>query len=336
MALCPVSVSLWESVGEGRKRPRFNSFSFSRKEPLVACRSCGFNNEVGAIWFSVLAKHSVTCRQEEMERLNEYYITSAVVNLRAFESRLMRRLHSSLTVIVTCRSAKYVQYKSRDYVLINCIVRLVSALNLKTTEKDALLRCVSRRMFFITPGMQYDLERWMLRHRKTDFKFFTTGFLIADKVSAKLAMRSMSFEVSMSAVPRGVPFLRSPVLMMNACRITITATVAVETSSRSSAVTQPVCLRSMLRVMVAPDIWPILSQGLCYFPGFRRLSYANVEEWVFHVHGSYGDEHPECYGLCKECTTRQPLSLFCSAQLACIRLAFLTRRARVLGERPYC
>ncbi|WNM87532.1 ORF20 [Fowl aviadenovirus A] len=304
-------------------------------ESLTVSRACGFHNEVGVIWFSFLLRHDPTCRQEEMERLNEYRINRAVASLRCFDNDLMRRLHSSITVLVTVRSAKFVCFKRRDYVLMNCIVRIVSALHLNRAEKAALLHYLSRRLLFITPGMKYDLESWMLARRKTDFKFYTTGFLIAEKISVKMALRSMSFEVSFSQVPSSVPFVRSPVVLMNACRVTVTATIMVETISRSSAVTQPVCLRSMLRVMVSPELWPIVSQGLCYFPGYRRLSYANVEEWVFHVHGKYGEAHPECFGQCKQCSTRQPLSLFCSAQLAYLRNVFMERRARVAGERPH-
>lgn len=296
---------------------------------VAASRACGFDNELGAIWFSFLAE----CGDgpEERDRLHEYYFSRAVANIASFEDAALRRVHRTLSSIVACRHAKTVRRGGESLHLMNCVIRLVSSAYLVPEEKERTLRAVSRRLFFLPACVVEGLRPWLARWKKEDFEFPVTGVLLRHTVGVKTALRTMSYEVSRSSVPLATPFMPAPVLHLNVSRLTVTGQIRVEKAERGSIVTQFVCLRSMLRSMVDESVWPIVSRGLCYMPAYRETSTAEYEQWVFHVHGPYKEHREECFGSCRYCRSLQPLSLFCLAQLVCLRNCFLERRARALG-----
>ncbi|QJC19264.1 ORF20 [Duck adenovirus 4] len=262
------------------------------------------------------------------------FAARAAAKISIFQSPLVYRMHENMSLISHCRCVKNVMLKGRFYFLLNCILRIQCGIELTMAEKEQLLHAISRRLFFVSPALEMECRRWL--SQRPDFSsyvFTTTGVHIKESVSLKLAMKSMSYETSFSMLPRNIPFLTMPLMFVSACRLLITGTLFVRGVTGGSILTQPVCLRSMLESMCHPAYWPIVSEGLCYLPGFRQESFPESEMWVFHVHGAYGEPHPDCKGKCMDCSLRQPVTLFHLAQLAVIRNLFLKRRARLTGNK---
>ncbi|WXH80977.1 MAG: ORF20 protein [Psittacine adenovirus 12] len=196
-------------------------------------------------------------------------------------------------------------------------------------QKRELLHAVSRRLFFISPSLRQRCSGWLSRKPYRQFHFQTSGILLRDAASMRMAIKTMSYEVSDSGIPPLFFFLPHGILFLSACRSLTSATIRVYSVAYSSVVTQPVCLRSMLKSVCDPEYWPVVSRGLCYLPGFRDKVNDGVEVWEFHVHGEYGGPHAACGGACEHCLYCQPASLFHTAQLMFLRSLFLRRRARV-------
>ncbi|AXB73048.1 hypothetical protein QKD39_gp52 [Psittacine adenovirus 1] len=231
-----------------------------------------------------------------------------------------------MVILPGCRCIKKVVYRERAFYLLNCTIRLQTAIPLDKRQKRDLLYIVSRRLFFISPSLSSRCASWLSRNAKyRQFRFVTSGLLLRDSISMRMAMKSMSYEVSHSKVPPLFRFLPHAVLFLSACRTLISATVRVPTVAFSSVVTQPVCLRSMLKTVCPPDCWSLVSRGLCYLPGYRNGVFDSIEVWEFHVHGDYCQDHHES----DDCLYYQPVSLFQTAQLMFLRNLFLRRRAHV-------
>nr|WJJ54623.1 MAG: hypothetical protein [Otus scops adenovirus] len=265
--------------------------------------------------------------------MTQLYLTRAVSQINLFHSAFLYRVHESLSTIVAVRCVRVLRWRAQEFYIVNCIIRLQCALPLYADEKGEVLHAVSRRLFFITPTLEHKCEGWLKAKRKFgDYKFVTTGLMIRSAVSLKMALRTMSYEVSDTAMPRGVPFYKRPLLFLNTCRSVMSAGIIVRTASYSSAVTQPVFMRSMLKTVCPGPYWETLSKGLCYMVGFREECTGMFEQWTFHVHGDYGEKH-DCPRNCKDCKLQQPLQLFSLAQFAVIRNLFLQRRAHVTHDR---
>ena len=254
-------------------------------------RGCGYRNECGVVWYSLLMRQGST--QETIERMMEYHILRSVMRMNTFERQIHYVWHESLYVVVSCRCARYVRLKSGPRILMNVILRLQSHLQLSEDDKTEMLRVVSRRLFYVQESLANRYRGWMIRKSKTDFKFVQTGVLLEDAACMKLALQTMSYEVSNTTVPRHLPFLPHPVLFLGACRTNVVATISLRTCTKGSPVTQPVMTRSMIKEMADPAAWTIASKGLCYLPVFRTATFMDVEEWILHIHGIYCDHHPE-------------------------------------------
>ncbi|BCZ16713.1 hypothetical protein ORF20 [Aviadenovirus bubonis] len=306
-------------------------WAFVLQELVAVARGCGFQNECGVIWFSLLVPREQIV--EEVHATTQLNLTRAVSQMNFFSSERMYRVHESLSSVICCRCVRAIRLKSGDFYIVNCIIRLQSSMQLYLDEKDETLRVISRRLFFIPPTVEEKCRQWLINKGKySDYKFLTTGLMIRYSASLKMALRSMSYEVSNTSVPREIPFYKAPVLFLNACRSVLSAGIVVRSVGYSSAVTQPVFLRSMLKAVCSEKYWGIVSRGLCYMVGFREVCTGLCEQWTFHVHGSYGEPHT-CSDSCKGCKLRQPLTLFNLAQFACIRNMFLQRRAHVTHSR---
>ena len=297
-------------------------------------RGCGYQNEYGMIWFSLLMRQGTTT-QEVLERMLEYECMRTVARIGTFDNQRHYDLHESIRAVVSCRCSKYLWLRTGGRLIVNVILRLQSHVRLSDTEKDDFLRVISRRLFYVRESLLEKCRPWIESRRKTDFVFLRTGLLLENSMALKLALQTVSYEVSSTRVPPYLPFLQHPVLYLGACRANVVATVILRTSSSGSPVTQPVFTRSMLRAVADPATWPMASKGLCYLPAFRAATFQDVEEWVIHVHGTYCDHHPD--SPCQGCTVKQPLSLQIIAQLSYLRNCMSKRRARVEGDRrsPY-
>lgn len=298
---------------------------------LASARACAFENECGVIWFSFL--YPQECSVEEAESTAELYMTRTVSRIARGEA-MLSRVVSNATFVVHCRGVKNVHCSGRDFYMLNVIIRVQAYVYLLPFEKTAILYAISRRLFYVTAAVDRLYSRWMSRRYKRNpgFKFNPSGFLLRDFCSLRLAVSSMSYETSNSKVPSSVPFLHSPILFLKPCRKTYLMSFYIKVVEGGSVLTQPVFLRSMLKSVCPSHLWEIVSRGMCYMPGFREGTYGELEQWQFHVHGSYNDEHANCFPNCNECRYRQPLSLFNSAQLIVLRNMFLTRRARVTHD----
>ena len=295
-------------------------------------RGCGYRNECGVIWYSLLMRQGSS--QETIERLMEYHILRSVMRMSAFDRQIHYVWHESLYAVVGCRCSRYVRLKTGPRILMNVILRLQSRLPLSDADKEEMLHVVSRRLFYAQESLVKKYKPWIVKKLKTDFKFVQTGVLLEDVTCMKLALKTMSYEVSVTAVPRHLPFLPHPILFLGACRSNIVATISLRTCTKGSPVTQPVITRSMIREMADPAVWPIASSGLCYLPVFRTATYMDVEEWILHIHGTFCDHHPE--DPCEGCQLRQPLPLQYIAQMCYLRNCITKRRARVEWDRKSC
>lgn len=296
---------------------------------VALTRGCGYQNECGAIWFSILVRQGPS--QEAAERMMEYHTSRSVASISLFDKPQHYLWHESLYTVVSCRCSKYLRLKTGPCVLLNVILRLQSRLPLTPAEKEEILRAVSRRLFVAREPLIEKHREWMVRKNKTDFLFVDTGLVLETGVAFRLALQSLCYEVSQTVVPEHLPFLKYPVLYLGACRTNVVATVILKTCGKGSPVTQPLMTRSMLKEMSDPACWSMVSRGLCYIPAFRTATFVDVEEWVLHVHGTYCDHHPEA--SCPGCPLRQPLPLATIAQLSYLRNCMSKRRARVEGDR---
>nr|QUS52964.1 protein ORF20 [Pigeon adenovirus 1] len=299
---------------------------------LATSRACAFANEVGVIWFSFLARQD--CPVEEAEGQAEMVLTRTLARMRQ-DHPLIGRVGSSCSFLVVCRGIKNVYWARRHYYMLNVVIRLHVCVSLLPFEKTVILRALSRRLFFVTARVEQRYLAWCRRQRRDadGFVFSPRGFLLPDVASLKLAVCSMSYEASLSSVPYDLPPFRAPTVFIRANRVTFLMSLYAKTANGGSVLTQPVCLRSMLSSMCPPSVWPIVSRGMCYLPGFRERCYGDYELWSFHVHGEYLDPHNSCFPPCESCRHRQPLSLFQCAQMVVIRNLCMTRRSRVTHDR---
>lgn len=296
-------------------------------------RGCGFQNECGAICFSVLAQQLPLPRgrcQEEIERLIEFYLIRAVLDLSEFSCAYMHQIHTGIYVTVSCRCVKYVMLRRCGLHLVcNCVVRLQSSIPISSEDKHDYLRYISRRLFNAPAPVVTSLASWMERRRKTDFQFVQTGLVLRIPACVRLALSTMSFEVSNSVVPRCVPFLTSPVTYLECCRVNVRVKMALKLKSYGSCVTQSLITRSMLLDFVPREYQEMVFRGVCYIPGHRCVTFSDLEEWTIHIHGPYCS----CLDGCDRCSLKAPMNLYYLAQLACLKLAIERRRARVTHDR---
>lgn len=259
----------------------------------------------------------------------EFHITRAVLDLQDFSCEVFRQIHAGCYVIVCCRCVKYVALRDGTNLVTNCLVRIQSTCPLSAEDKEDYLRYISRRILWVSPEMRCELSEWMARWKKTDFVFTETGLRIHTQTCVKFALKTMSFEVSNTVIPACVPYMHAPVTFLECCKVNVRVAVVMPPYRRGSPICQPVFTRSMLVDFVPPEHRELIFRGVCYIPAYRRTMYLDLEEWVLHVHGPYCC----CPSGCERCDMRQPIRLFYLAQLACLRLAMLRRRARVTHRR---
>lgn len=297
---------------------------------LSTARGCGFQNECGVIWFSALIAHN-DCTNA-IEIMNQIYLSRALREINVFDNLMFYRMQEMATYLVSCRCVRVVNIKEEGYFLVNFVIRVQCALELHHDEKDAFLRRISRTMFYFPPKVYEAGVKWLNKKKRYDFKSNADGYMIKDMRSFRMAISTLSYEVSCTALPRSIPFLRTPILFIGPCRSTVMACMSVETSTSSSTVTQPVMLRSMLKEHCDPAVWPIVSKGLCYMPINREQCVGGYETWSIHIHGEFSLTHVYCDNNCtgcRKCAHHQPISLFNLAQLKYLKTLFLHRRARV-------
>lgn len=295
---------------------------------IPTVRGCGFKNECGVIWFSLLLPAD-TCLQE-IEAVTQIYLTRAVTQLAMLPSALYFRLHDNLTVLTTCKYSRRLTINNQQHYIINCILRIQCTFDLYQKEKEDFLHCLSRRLFYVSGSLYNEAKEWMIRKKKWDeYIFHTAGYLIKTFRCLKMALSTMSYEASCTTIPNYVPFSRTPIIYINYCRTTMMACILVKGFKHSSTVTQPIVFRDMLKPFCPDYIWPLVSRGMCYIPLHREESFKGFETWCIHIHGNFTSEHVLCPRDCKECLKKQPLSLFALAQLVCIKSIFMHRRARV-------
>lgn len=258
------------------------------------------------------------------------FLTRAVSQVNLFPRQLLYDAHDQMSVIVLCKSVKIVQYRGLTFHYVNCVIRLQSGVNLIFVEKRELLKSISRRLFYISSSVKERLDPWIMRHGFTDFRFVISGLFIKHKKSAKLALSTMSFEVSSSTVPSFVPFLRYTSMLVRVSRWMVMTGICVTPSLNNKVIiNEGVFYRSMLKTVCPSEYWPVLSQGLCYIVGVREYV-TEVEHWIFHVHTPYeSDIKTDCDPNCNNCTKSQPLTLQHISQLVVIAILFRKRRSMI-------
>lgn len=268
--------------------------------------------------------------EQDCETNTQMFLTRAVSQVNLFHRERLYEAHENLSIIVCCKCIMHVvRHGSRHYYL-NCIVRLQSPIMMLVSEKEDLLRSVSRRIFYITSSVKDKIEPWLIRHRYTDFRFVINGLLVKSPRSIKLALSTMRYEVSHSSVPAHVPFMKCQSLLLRSSRWMVMTGLHVLPSKLSVVKTESVFFRSMAKSVCPPEYWPIVSEGLCYMVAVREHVH-RYEHWVFHVHTPYErDIRSRCDPSCDNCTKAQPLSLQHIAQLTVLKMLFRARREILL------
>ncbi|CCE39380.1 ORF20 [Fowl aviadenovirus C] len=288
--------------------------------------------ECGCCSFSVLVpppREPIVLHQEEIERMIEYHLTLAILDLNTFNGdEFLRYIHSSIYVAVGCRCSRYLRLRSGVHLVVNCDIRFQTAIPLTASDKREFLQFISRRLFNVPPEIRAPMVRWMERKRKTDFIFVPSGLVLGSMVCCKMALRTMCFEISTSKVPRCVPFMEVPINYLECCKTNVRMTLVCPRGN-GSCITQSICTKSMLVDFVPLPYREIVFRGVCYLPAHRRATYSDMEEWFMHVHGPFCD----CENGCDRCEVKSPMNLFYLAQMACLKLAFDRRRARVTHNR---
>nr|WGL40821.1 hypothetical protein [Tawny frogmouth aviadenovirus A] len=265
---------------------------------------------------------------QESENCTQMALTRAVSQIRVFPCSSLYKAHERMSCIVLCKALKNVSLRKRNYLLINCLIRLQSPGRLSLWEKGELVYAVSRRIFWVAPSIELECREWLEKNKKQEFQFLTTGLVLHDKLALKAALRTISYEISAACPPLDIPFTGSSLPFMHYCPSMMLCSIYVKTVNRSSIVSQPVLLLSMLETMCPPMYWPVVKQGLCYMPGFRETHIGENEIWSVHIHGDY-DTEP----VVSKPGVSQPLRLFNIAQMACIRMLFCARRASCSWDR---
>lgn len=293
---------------------------------IAAIRSCGFNNEVGVITFSILSDESFW--MEETQELNEMFISKAISMIK------MGGMEKHLSCITMCRCVKQIEGRTTNYWMINCIARIQCGLLLTFDEKHELLRAISRRIVTANYFVKQKCPKFVSAKEEQGYVFGDSGLMVKDHVSLRLALKTMSFTVSHTRVPRNVSFSRCQALMVKPSKWMVIANVSVKTANRSSVVTQPIFYRDDAQNMCPREYWHVLQQGICYMPAVRENSLNGQEQWVFHIHTGYFDaSNCNCKSICSSCAKYQPIPLFQMAQLSVLKNLFLKRRAHVLNKR---
>ncbi|BBJ21558.1 hypothetical protein ORF20 [Crane-associated adenovirus 1] len=288
--------------------------------------SCGFDNECGVIWFTWITP--VVQSIEDTQNRCELNAVKAAANVNLFHREAYYRIHERLSFTCMCRFVKLISRSGRLFYMMNCIIKIQSAIKLSVVEKDDLLHLISRRMFFTTQSIQTKNET-LIKSKYGEFKFVQTGIFLNNDFALKLALASIQYEASNSFIPVMYPFLKSPICFPKPCRRSVVGSMCLKFTNFGSPVTQPVFLRTMAKSMCDEKFWPILSQNMCYLPAVREETVGSVERWSFHLHCAFDQLTVVCSEECKKIV---PMSLFQIAQLECLRILFLKRRARVLGD----
>lgn len=274
---------------------------------------------------------------EEVNSSNEMLIARAVGKVKSvFRSRLVEVM-GNLMCIVGCRCVKRMIRKGVCCRIMNVVIRILVASKISVSEKNEVLFNVSRRLFYIGPGLYYECYD-VITSKYSSYRFFTHGVLIRDKDSLMMALRTMQFEVNHSVISPSIPFIGSPLCFPRPNKSSPLGTMCVRATEKSSIITQPVFLRSMAKSVCPPDVWGIVQLNMCYMPGIRNqvdvVDGVAIEQWTFHLHSDSDKMHLKCDNKCRsECGSRTVHSLQELCKLEILRQMFSTRRARVLNLR---
>lgn len=295
--------------------------------------ACGFENECGVIWFSLLVNAEKPA--SEINSSHEMLLARAVGKVKTcFRSRLVHVMEN-LMCMVACRCVKRIERRGVRSRIMNVVIRIFLGSQTTPEERHEALFHISRRLFYIGPGVYNDCFD-EINSKYSSFRFFTHGLMIRDRESLMMALRTMQFEVNHSIVSPSIPFISSPLCFPRPNKSSPVATMCVKAADRSSIITQPVFLRSMAKSVCPPEVWGVVSQNICYMPGVRNqvdvVRGVPIEQWTFHLHSPADKLHIKCDQECKvQCNLRSVHSLEDLCKLEVLRQLFNTRRARVLN-----
>ncbi|ALF39454.1 ORF20 [Duck adenovirus 3] len=302
---------------------------------VQASWSCGFKNECGVIWCSLLV--SPLKPSPEVNSTYEILFSKAIGQMYTNTNPQLNRLTEQMMNMVICRCVKVIQKGSRKFRLMNVTIRIFTGVETSIEERHLLLRHVSRRLFFIPAGLYNDCYD-LLSNKYPDYRFYTNGVLIREKRPLLMALRSMQFEVNATVVPPSIPFISHPLFYPKPKRSAPLGFLTALSAASSSVVTQPVFMKSMAKSVCHEELWPIIQQNMCYMPGIRHNVDVSgrhiIEHWTMHLHTKADDYHFICSNDCiNDCGGNTVHSLQDICKLEILRLLFNMRRARVMNIR---
>ncbi len=268
---------------------------------------------------------------DEAQQLTQIYMTRAVLQIGAYPREDLYNIQENISAVVSVKCCKKLHFRGHSYYLANTLVRLQTHLQLIPQAKKEFIHLVSRRLFYASEGLKQSVGDWLVEKNFTDFHFLSTGYILANKTNLKMVLTTLRYTISHSFVPVREP-MSSPLLFLRHCKWASMARIYITTSTHPSIINNPVFTRDMLAKICPPEYRRIVMRGVCYMPASRERSLDNMECWAFHTHSPYSSDSEKCPDDCVACLRKSPLSLFCIAQLTCIRTLFIQYRGRLTSH----
>lgn len=297
---------------------------------------CGLKSELGFVSFSALVAYDPWYPRIE----NHYHpkLFRAAQNFGSFSSEKHDLIHSFSSITCQVLRSKNIQCGRKDYVLVNCFVRLKCFINLSPEEKLEFLSEFSQGLFNTYNKLIAKEKALLEKHPKIKFNR-NYGFPLTNARSLRLAVKTLCFEVADLPIPESQPYCANGLKkVIGHCK-----TVELEKSNSGSPVTQCHFPLSIVQSMIPESLHKLVLDGMCYNPGFRYISSCQTEHWCLHIHTPCSNDSDDEEEDEKNETEnekehkKQPLSLQTACKLSILETCLKMRRARVTGKRrsPY-
>lgn len=296
---------------------------------------CGLKSELGYVSFSALLADDPWHPRIE----NHYHpkLFRAAQYFGSFSSEKNDLIHSFSSITCQVLRSKNVRYGRKDYVLVNCFIRLKCFINLSAEEKLSFLTEFSHGLFNTYNKLIASEKALLEKHPKIKFNR-NHGFPLTNARSLRLAVKTLCFEIADLPVPESQPYCANGLKkVIGHCK-----TVELEKSNSGSPVTQCHLPLSIVQTMIPESLHKLVLDGVCYNPGYRYISSCKNEHWCLHIHApctseSEGEDEEKTETEKEKQQKKQPLSLQSACKLTILETCLKIRRARITGKRhsPY-
>lgn len=278
---------------------------------------CGFETNVGAIWFATLVIKDPHYPDYETRYLEKFETALSTIPWAADENEEhYRQLNQLITKKCYVLRGRTICIGRKRYQLLKCIVYCNALLFLSKTEKMTYLELVAHRLFSTYNRLLRDNYR-MLR-KVPQLCFRENGFPLSNSHALQMAVKSLCFALSEHAP---VTAKNGGLKPLEYGSNGLVRSFELEPPQEGIAITQPMIVRGVVdRFIPCKALNEIVKEGLCFAPGCKNGTTENgKEKWTVHVHVPNPDDLDGC---------RQPPSLQSAAKLAVLEACMRAKREK--------